>query len=242
MIELKCKEGVIFFSVVLSQMATTPSLEDVKFIDQRTKDITFGYIRQVQSLFPEDHVYFTIPALVIHWCLLYYHIKEQFDPENCSDFFKLSNNNSVASQIQDHTEGVALLSKVVSSGIHRWRFKLNEYNDSFAYIGVFKAQHKPKWNQDIGSGTYYTGKCYAWSIFSANKGPGDSGDWDKFGEKIKIGDIIEMTLDLNKFELKYNIKGKDYGAAFKNIEQTSYRAIVGGEHGGVSYELLSYSN
>ena len=203
-------------------MAAGSSLEDVKFIDQRTKDIVFGFIKQVQSLFADDNAYNIIPSLVIHWCLLYFHIKEQFDPQNCSkSFFKLSDNNSVASQMRHGCDGVALLKKVVSEGVHRWRFKLTEHNGSYAYIGVFKAKQQPKWDQHIGRDTYYTGKSYAWSIYSANKGPGDVRHWIKFGEKPNTGDVIEMTLDLNKFELKYSVEGKDYGAAFQNIEKTA---------------------
>ena len=44
-----------------------------------------------------------------------------------------------------------------------------------------------------------------------------------------------------KLELSYNIKGKDYGAAFKQIEQASYRACVSGAKIGTTYKLLSYS-
>ena len=43
--------------------------------------------------------------------------------------------------------------------------------------------------------------------------------------KCKEGDIIDMYLDLNNFELKYSINDKDYGKAF-DVENTSYRAVV----------------
>ena len=45
-------------------------------MDQANKDIVFGYLRNIQMLIPSDSVYYTIPTLVWHWCLLYFHHKE----------------------------------------------------------------------------------------------------------------------------------------------------------------------
>ena len=55
------------------------TLEDIKSIDQKIKDVIHGYIRNVQKEMPQDNIYFTIPALVIHWIMIFYYIAEHFD-------------------------------------------------------------------------------------------------------------------------------------------------------------------
>ena len=40
-------------------MACSLSLEDVKLIDQKGKDIVNGYIKQIQSVLPSENVYYT---------------------------------------------------------------------------------------------------------------------------------------------------------------------------------------
>ena len=50
-----------------------------------------------------------------------------------------------------------------------------------------------------------------------------------------------MILDLNKYTLSYKCNDKDYGIAFQDIEQTTYRAAVGFYHQQDSIEFISYS-
>ena len=44
----------------------------VKRTGQRDKDIVYGYIKQMQLMFPEDNTYFTIVQLIQDLCLLYF--------------------------------------------------------------------------------------------------------------------------------------------------------------------------
>ena len=116
-------------------MSTT--LEDVKYIDQNAKDLVNGYLKRinVDKTFHDD-----IPSLVYYWCLLYYHIKECFDAENCHRDYELDKDNTIVKKRQDSNFGVVYLSKVVSKGIHRWKFQLhigNNYGTSIT-IGVWK--------------------------------------------------------------------------------------------------------
>ena len=44
-------------------------------VTQREKDIVYGYIKQIQSIFPfEDNPYYTIVQLIQDLCLLYYRV------------------------------------------------------------------------------------------------------------------------------------------------------------------------
>ena len=51
-----------------------PDLKKVSTISQRHKDIVFGYINQVQSVFPDENSYFNIVSLIQHLILLYYYM------------------------------------------------------------------------------------------------------------------------------------------------------------------------
>ena len=70
------------------------------------------------------------------------------------------------------------------------------------------------------------------------RSPGNCGS--KYGVRCKNGDIIEMILNLNTLCLSYKINEKNYGTAFKNIENTSYRAAITFFVNGEKVTLISY--
>ena len=49
-------------------------LRRVKHIAQKDKDIVYGYMKRMQSMFPDDMSYYTIGQLIQDLCLLYFHI------------------------------------------------------------------------------------------------------------------------------------------------------------------------
>ena len=51
---------------------TEIDLKRVKKISQKYKDITYGYLRRMQKMFPNDNPYFTIDQLIQDLCLLYF--------------------------------------------------------------------------------------------------------------------------------------------------------------------------
>ena len=54
------------------------------------------------------------------------------------------------------------------------------------------------------------------------------------------GDVVEMILDLEKRTLGHKVNEKDYGVAFENIEDTSYKAFSFMNWKNDSIELLSH--
>ena len=113
------------------------SLEDVKHIDISTKDIVFGFIKHVQSMLPKDNIYYTIPTLVSHWILLYFFIKESFDPNAHSTKLQLSKDDSILTvkQTGDNLEAItAYLRHIIRSGIHRWTFKIAYCDSTFTIV------------------------------------------------------------------------------------------------------------
>ena len=116
------------------------SLETVKDIDEKTKHCVFGYIRKTQKIFPNDNIYYTIPSLVIHWILLYYHIQERFDPENCGDGCSLNDDGSVLTK-SDSDYDIAFLTQTVTTGIHQWKFKVVKISPSHYSYPIWS--HRP---------------------------------------------------------------------------------------------------
>ena len=72
-----------------------------KNIDERSKNIVFGYIHEIEQLFKLE-----IPPLVVHLCLVFYFMDEFFAKVR-DDFFKLSQNKLKVRNIHecgfDHT-------------------------------------------------------------------------------------------------------------------------------------------
>ena len=228
-------------------MEMQPSLKDIKYIEQIEKDIVHGFIKQNQALLPSNDTYYIIPTLIIHWILLYFHEREHFDPNNCSQRFKLSDNNTVATQTKraQGKQCSVLLTKIAKSGIHKWTFVLLEKNGCTKSIGIFKCnlyKHDPDLNVNDH---YYRDKSYNLNLGTGKlvkyvDDDGVSQKYASYSESCGKRAIIEMTLDLNKLGLSYCINGHDYGVAFKNITNTEYKAFVSGWGFGSAYKLLSY--
>ena len=113
-------------------------------------------------------------------------------------------------------------------------------------MGVWKVQNgDPTTNQcftDTEHGSYAFISSYGRLTDSSDLGNyvinGESDTEAKYGIACKQGDIIEMHLDLEQFTIQYVINNKDYGFAFKNIENTKYRAAVCVDCDGNGIKLL----
>ncbi len=218
------------------------TLEDVKNVDPHIKDCVFGYVKDAQQLLPDDNVYYTIPTLIVHWILLYYFIKEQFDEECCNSNYELSSNNTIVTKIKSCYK-TAYLTQIVSAGVHKWTFKMiRQPTPLTTVIGVWKTKYLADPNIDVDEAN---GKYYG---YSSTHGRTTIGDYNlndivslKYGvRKCKEGDVIEMILDLNKLQLKYIASGEDFGVAFNDIENTSYRVAVCVHQQGDIFQFLKY--
>ena len=71
------------------------SLKKIKSIDQKTKDLIFGYIRESN----ESISYTTIPMMINYICLLYYHLTDRFT--KCGVGMEITSSNSNDSNKND---------------------------------------------------------------------------------------------------------------------------------------------
>ena len=121
---------------------------------------------------------------------------------------------------------MVVLSKIVQKGVHKWCFQLFKcHRRGFTItIGVWKTKYAVVTNQALYS-SIHKSKCYGYITTFAEATHGD-GMNAQHGEKCKEGDIVDMILDLERLEIRYSVNDKDLGVAFKEIEQTEYRAAV----------------
>eukprot|EP01084_Bolivina_argentea_P119291 211526_1 len=53
-------------------MLTTFPLDKVKYMDQKVVNLVFGYLRNAESILPQNNNYYNIASIIKHFCLLYY--------------------------------------------------------------------------------------------------------------------------------------------------------------------------
>ena len=217
------------------------SFENVKKIDLKKKKCVFGYIRRMQQLFPDDNIYYTISSLVIHWILSYFASVDEFDENSVGGQYHLSQDNMVITRNKVKDFNIAVYLKAEAKrGIHKWRFKIRACNIYGLYttIGIWKLNHSILKNQNIYG--MNDGSFYAWMVNKKQIIPGKVHEIRVYGDaKCVRGDVIEMILDLEKKTLSYKVNKKDYGVAFENIEDTSYKAFAFINWKDDSLELLS---
>ena len=218
------------------------SLEDVKFIDATSKIIVFGFMREAQCVLPTGNIYYTIPVLVSHWCLLYFTMQESFDPDCHHGKLKLKEDNSIVT-VHETGDGfaaiTAYLKKIVKSGVHQWEFKILHDDGWTIDIGIWKVDRYPE-NVDVSlysDATKY--KSYAYTVSHRCRTHPDGNDKTSYGKKCVTGDIICMIVDLEALELRYMVNNEDFGVCNK-IEKTSYKAAISLYHEHDALELISY--
>lgn len=222
---------------------TAKTLEDVKKVDERSKKRIFGYIRKIEALFE-----CTIPTLVIHWCLLYYFVDDEFSDYNLGPGYELGDNKKIM-KLTTLQYGSVYLTNIVEYGVHRWKFRILQVNGKHYYMTIGVSKTKAEIDRGTRVDNYFADDGYGWIVNyqrttqNRNKDCGDTVFMGrpKYGIKdCESGDIIEMTLDLNDRTLYYSVNKENWGVAFSDIEMTSYRAVVSANKVNDSIELISY--
>ena len=216
-------------------MSTQPSLEVAKYVDQRTKDVVTGYLKEVQMLLPSDNVYFTIPDLIYYWIMLYCYqweflqqngdgielspertkAKVKFEPK--SDYAAIVHGNVVINEETITYPG--------SKYVCVWEIKVIQFakNKTFSIeIGLTNTQDNHKYYGFAHDGTIIASGIYM--RYSSTH-------WEQ-------GDIIKMKLNMvkdtngTKGTVEFFINNVSHGSAFtvgpqiRFDDQQSYRLFI----------------
>ena len=228
---------------------TTLDFGMIKNIPQRDKDAIYGYIREMQARFPKDNTFYNIPESINYICALFYFLKDKWDPKYIGQDHTLSDDGYSITTKGGQGSSSYGTDIAKSPGIYRWKFKIQElpkYMFSWSLvIGVWKVKSANKQVTDTyftnctqNQGEYEWGYAYDISYTQLVEKTGHYSNQRKYGLKIKIGDIVEMILDLNLFTLRYKINDEDMGIAFENIEDTEYKAAFSSGNSDVRIEIL----
>ena len=238
------------------------SLEEFKLINQRTKDVVFGFVHESQKLLPcESNSYFLIPDLIIHVCLAYYYTKHAWriskDYANSGNNLKLTNDDKRAST-QHLGPRTVFSKKSVYGGVNHWRMKIIKMKKDSAWsmtIGVCKKRVDQNVNETDShndnrryltsrSNTFAFGQAdrygYAVNVGTLIDHTQSGYLGRKYGKKCVAGDIVTMILDLDKLELRYIVNDDEYPVAYddKQIVKGEYFAALNLYNAGDCVEFL----
>ena len=241
------KRFCIFVSILsLSSMAGMFDQDVLKQIDDTTKDIINGYIRNEQLLLPyEENAYYLIPPLVIHLILLYYFDAEYFnipyEHKETSKAYKVSEDKKTITKTD--WSDISIFGNIVipstrSSLIYCWSFKILQLHTNLTFgitsdiNDTFKAAF---WRNQKSSnyGAMYSGHRVSRAIPEASY-PIDH---------VDNNDIIKMVLDLKEKEIRYWVNDKNLGAAYTDIdvgEDIKYKMVIDMMDAQTKIQLIDY--
>eukprot|EP01084_Bolivina_argentea_P166130 288505_1 len=163
------------------------------------------------------------------------------------DNLEICDDNCLVHKGPDRSSQSALLTMEFDTGIHKWSFKIKQLktlsnsSDWTTCFGIYKSyssKHLPINNHFIwdekNTGYAFCAHSGQLKVFDETNDYCVSLD---YGVECKPDDIIEMIVDMNKLELKYQINGVNYGKAF-DIQRTTYRAAVNLDIPGDTIQLL----
>ena len=213
--------------------------QDMKKVNQKTRDIVYSFVKQVQSVLPnQDNPYYNIPPLVFMLATIYYFNPEYFTSHG--DCMKLSGNNDTIQSIGDKC-GTTSINTVYGNIIIRredtgkfiWTFKIIQPpNEVILIIGIDSSKKECINTKFTNSSRFdYTFYGY-YSYYDADYDDYRTGarlisskeankqNWksDVYGPVYtdKESEVV-MELNMNDKSLKYHVNGEDQGVAFDNI-------------------------
>lgn len=199
--------------------------------DYREKQAVYvyGFIHQLQRLFPTDDTLQTMPDVVIELCVQYYVLTEYF--EVIGNDLLVSGNDKLT--IRKNRYQYNLFSIDDSNG-RSWAFGAMQISASceMAWRWDFKINHC-----SLNGGLFVIGIAgdtdgrhyYGCNGLTGSKV--SNGNWNRdYNGKFKTGDIVSMEFNCPDRTLRYAVNGKDCGIAFANIGRgrfyTTYRLMV----------------
>eukprot|EP01084_Bolivina_argentea_P297262 512103_1 len=193
-----------------------------KQIDDKTKNIVYGYIRRYRKLLPNDIIYYDIPSLVQHLCISYYWTpKEYFTYHGIHMSVNTARNVATMNKEGYNPEGVTVYGNIDiddSLLIYKWSFKIIHDDDSAMSIGIDSSNKPEKFCNNTfvfeNSNDFYAIRNNGWkySFLIANEEESEPySGWTQ-------GDTVKMELNTMQKTLGYYVNDKYHGIAFDNID------------------------
>ena len=220
-----------FLSKTILIMNSSVNVSEVKSIDQSIKDIVFGFCREAQALFSSDNVYFTIPPLIIHHCLLFYYQREYLKT-NYEDIEIDERTWCIAESMETYSEQKIYGNIVIDEiKVYIWEIKVHSVitteGEEHLEIGI-----SPLNNESDAYEYYYDAdgdKCKIW--------------YEYYGKQYGDGDIIKIRLDVGKQTIEFIKNNESQGMAYNSMAITpddEYSLCIKMPRKGTKVELISF--
>ena len=203
----------------------------IKTIDQQTKDIVFGYIRQTQLL---------IAPLIQNLCLLYYMEREYF--AICGDCIEFDDEKCTAVSVIEADRcmygNVEVVVNQTYPMLFRWVFEITQNDQGNTAIGICSTtkwlnrwfQHAVRLESDD---TFYA-LGYRCKMKKRNT--------TKIDMRIfQNGDVIKMELNTLKKTLTFTLNEDESTTVFEKIDMSkTYRMAVAMHGENASVKLMKF--
>ena len=219
-------------------------ISQVKHIRQKDKDLTFGYIRDAQSLLPnEDNSYYNIPEIVGFLTVLYFYLSEYFEFAANSlqllDDKKMIKWNGNETGIVGAAYGNIRINNSTSWKKCAWKFKIDIADfQSIIEIGLVSADYE-------NGGAKFMAEAASFYVFECGDYDGEYNNIEMIGKNseskckdesiahkdipgLKNGDVIMMDLDLEEKTLRVFVNEVKHNLYFQ-IEMNNgveYKMVV----------------
>ena len=211
-------------------MMATLTVQEIEDAPDDIKNVVFGYVRRIKLSNNNS-----IPTDIILLCFAFFYEKTKWSTDLVGKLLQLKENNimAIANEPPYEDFSSAYLEPAVKKGVGRWKFKIIKSQQGKKALGTWYIMMGIVKNRQNGLTVddHFGRKANTSYVFIANAGRIDNpdhpfdGDYKKYGVPCDENDEIEMILDLNALELRFNINGTDYGKAF-DVEQDEYRAAI----------------
>lgn len=234
-------------------MSTLFSL--LKYVDDRSRDLAFGYIRLESKL--QQLNQYEIPKEIKNLCLMYFFEFEQFYEYDAK---KLKVSSSSEYRQNDIVEQIAtgcwysVYTRFIidpqqqPNGIFIWKVQFTRpqerYKKASPAIGIVSVEHNPLDSYCFMS---YNHQFYCWQTAWQNartmKEKGDASVSPSYGGQrgLDTGDIVTIQVDIKNKSLRFYLNDKDLGIAHGNIKmEYKYKFAMSFAHSGHKMQLLDF--
>ena len=229
----------------------------LKFVDDRCRNITFGYIRRIEGKLMSKE--FEIPINIKNLCLLYYFEAEQFDKHSTRLTVSSSNEHKQNDIVVQSVSGCwyCVYGRVIidpqkhPSIMYEWTVKYKRDEKSIGTspsIGIVSTNHTELENNlEYYCFMSYDNDFYCWQTAwkTARRRVDRDNDKQKpiYGDDFGLdcGDVIKMQFDTKNATLRFYKNEKDLGIAHKDINMNNkYQFAMSFANETHSMQLLDF--
>ena len=199
----------------------------VKHIPQEDRDLIFGYIREAQSLLPnEDNSYYNIPQIVGFLTVLYFYLAEYFEfaahnLELSDDGMMIKWNGSVGG-ITESAYGNIRINNTTRCKKCVWKFRIDIIDlSSLIEFGLVSADYEHTRGRKEATAYHifecgdYDGEAEDIEVYAKNEESICKDESIDFTTGLRNQDVIMMEFDLEMNRLSVFVNENKYDRYFK---------------------------